>query len=74
MCFTDKRKRNWIQKEDRVPDLVRPPGLVGYGGVSRHSEDLNQSWFIAVRDEVVPFFLDLRFRITMCVSLLDLND
>ena len=28
MCFTDKRKRNWIQKEDRVPDLVCPPRLV----------------------------------------------
>ena len=26
MCFTDKRKRNWIRKEDRVHDPVRPPG------------------------------------------------
>ena len=31
MCFTDKRKRNWIRKEDRVPDRV------GYGGAGCHS-------------------------------------
>ena len=31
MCFIDKRKRNWIQKEDRVPDRVQPPGRVGSG-------------------------------------------
>ena len=33
MCFTDKRKRNKIRKEDCVPD----PGRVGYGDVSRHT-------------------------------------
>ena len=34
MYFTDKRKKNWIQKEDRVLDQVRPPDRVefGYGG------------------------------------------
>ena len=37
MCFTDKRKRNWIQKKDGVSDPVRPQGEVGYGGASRHS-------------------------------------
>ena len=26
MCFTDKIKRNWIKKDDRVPDPVQPPG------------------------------------------------
>ena len=38
MCFTDKIKRNWIRKEDHVPDPGRPPGRVGYGGASRHKD------------------------------------
>ena len=45
MSFTDKRKRNkthkrkrnWIRKEDHVPNPVRPLGWVGYGGMSRHT-------------------------------------
>ena len=37
MCFTDKRKRNWIRKEDHVPDPVRPQSRVGYGGANRHT-------------------------------------
>ena len=36
MCFTDKRKKNLIRKEDRVSDRVRPPGGVGYGA-GRHN-------------------------------------
>ena len=36
MYFTDKRKKNWIRKEDHVPDSVRPPGQVKYGDASRH--------------------------------------
>ena len=36
MCFTDKRKRNWIQKEDSVPDQVRSPGRVKYDDAGRH--------------------------------------
>ena len=36
MCFIEERKRNWIRKEDRVPDPVRPPGWVMYWGASRH--------------------------------------
>ena len=36
MCFIDKRKRNWIQKEDSVPDPVWPSGRVGDKGASRH--------------------------------------
>ena len=28
MCFTDKRKRNWIRKEDHILDPVRPLGRV----------------------------------------------
>ena len=31
MCFADKRKRNWIQKEDRVPYPFWPPSWVGSG-------------------------------------------
>ena len=30
MCFTDKRKKNCIQKEDHVPDWV------GYGSAGHH--------------------------------------
>ena len=41
MYFIDKRKRNWIRKEDRVLDQVRPPGRVGYGGASPHSDIVN---------------------------------
>ena len=37
MCFNDKRKRNWIRKEDLVFDRVRPSGQVGYDGVGRHT-------------------------------------
>ena len=37
MCFTDKRKRNWIRKEDRVPNQVRHPGQVLYGGAGCHN-------------------------------------
>ena len=33
MCFNDKRKRNWIRKEDHVPDSVRPLGRVRSGRV-----------------------------------------
>ena len=36
MCFIDKRKKNWIQKEDRVADPVRSLGRVGYGDASYH--------------------------------------
>ena len=36
MCFTDKRKRNCIRKEDRVPDRFRPLGRVGNSGAGRH--------------------------------------
>ena len=36
MCFTDKIKMNWIRKENRVLDLVRPASQVGYEGTSRH--------------------------------------
>ena len=36
MCFTNKRKRNWIRKEDRVPDRIRSLGQVEYGGTGRH--------------------------------------
>ena len=36
MCFTDKTKRNWIKKEDRFPDPVRPSGWVRYKGASHH--------------------------------------
>ena len=36
MCFTDKRKRNWIRKEDCIPDLVLPSGRVGSGWVRGH--------------------------------------
>ena len=35
MCFTDKRKMNWIQKEDHVPDPVRPPSRVRSGTVAQ---------------------------------------
>ena len=31
MCFTNKRKRNWIRKEDRILDPVQPLGRVGSG-------------------------------------------
>ena len=37
MCFTNKRKRNWIRKVDRVSDPVRPPGQVKYGGAGHHT-------------------------------------
>ena len=37
MCFIDKRKMNWIRKEDHVLDPVRPPGQVGYGDAGRHN-------------------------------------
>ena len=37
MCFTNKRKRNWIQKNDLIPDRVQPPDRVGYGGVGRYT-------------------------------------
>ena len=37
MCFTDKRKMNWIRKEDRLPDLI----CVGYEGVSHHKHQNN---------------------------------
>ena len=30
MCFTNKRKRNWNRKEDRVPD---PVGLKDWSGM-----------------------------------------
>ena len=35
MCFTNKRKRKWIRKENLVPDLVRPSGRVGSGTTAR---------------------------------------
>ena len=35
MCFIDKRKKNWIKKEDNVPDPVRPPGQVRSGTGAR---------------------------------------
>ena len=31
MCFIDKRKMNWIRKEERVLDPVWPPGRVKSG-------------------------------------------
>ena len=37
MCFTNKIKMNWIRKEDRIPNRVRPPGRVWYGGAGRHN-------------------------------------
>ena len=37
MCFTDKRKMNWIRKEDCAPNPVRPSGRVRYGGARRHT-------------------------------------
>ena len=43
MCFTDKRKKNWIRKEDRVPDPVRPPGRVGSGQVRVFEPSQNPS-------------------------------
>ena len=36
MCFIDKRKRNWIRKEDHVLDPFRPPGRDGYDGAGPH--------------------------------------
>ena len=41
MRFTDKRKRNWIQKEDRVLDRVQPLAWVGYGGTGRYISNRN---------------------------------
>ena len=37
MCFIDKRKMNWIRKDDRIPDPIRPPSRVGYGGTGCHN-------------------------------------
>ena len=55
MCFTDKRKRNWIRKEDLVPDPVRPPGRVRYGGTSRHNSGLKRGFFYVFSKD---FFFD----------------
>ena len=52
MCFTEKRKRNWIRKEDCVPDPVRPPGRVGYGGASCHSKHEVIEKFVLYKTEV----------------------
>ena len=38
MCFIDKKKMNWIRKEDRVSDPIRPSGQVGLGTGSEPSQ------------------------------------
>ena len=40
MCYTDKRKMNWIPKEDRVTNPIRPPGWVEYGDTGCHKKPL----------------------------------
>ena len=49
MCFTDKRKRNWIRKEDCLPDLVRPPGWVRYEGAGRHRRHIESLLIVIIR-------------------------
>ena len=41
MCFTNKRKRNRIRKEDSVPDPVWPSGRVGSGTGARAVTSFN---------------------------------
>ena len=59
MCFTNKRKKNWILKGDRVSDLVRPPGRVGYGGVGHHSSCIYRNLRYTFR-EIHPLDVSLR--------------
>ena len=61
MCFIDKRKRNWIRKEDRVLDRVRPPGRVRYDGVGRHILMIRLSFYYHLLMLVVIDMLVVKF-------------
>ena len=61
MCFIDKRKRNWIRKEDRVSDRVRPLGRVRYDGAGHHILMIRLSFYYHLLMLVVIDMLVVKF-------------
>ena len=59
MCFTDKIKRNCIRKEDRIPDLVQPPGQIRYDGAGRHIFVVSEPKFRWFYKMILNFFIFL---------------
>ena len=65
MCFTDKRKRNWIRKEDRVPDYIRPLGPVESG---KEAEAFT-SWAYLEQFVSIRTFFWMNYRGYLCIGM-----